>query len=43
VKNLYLNVGHGALGWTLACGSAALLADQIAGRPPTIDASPFRL
>ena len=43
VKNLYLNVGHGALGWTLACGSAALLADQIAGRPSTIDASPFRL
>lgn len=43
VKNLYLNVGHGALGWTLACGSAALLADQIAGRPGAIDPTPFRL
>ena len=43
LPNLYLNVGHGALGWTLACGSAALLADQIAGRPSAIDAAPFRL
>lgn len=42
LKNLYLNVGHGALGWTLACGSAALLADQIAGRPSAIDATPFQ-
>lgn len=41
LPNLYLNVGHGSLGWTLACGSAALLADQIAGRRPAIDASPF--
>lgn len=30
---LWLNVGHGALGFTLATGSAALLADRIAGRP----------
>ncbi len=43
VKNLYLNVGHGALGWTLACGSAALLADQIAGHSTVIDAAPFQL
>jgi D-amino-acid dehydrogenase len=43
VKNLYLNVGHGALGWTLACGSAALLADQVAGRKTAIDATAFRL
>ncbi|MBB5392697.1 MULTISPECIES: D-amino acid dehydrogenase [unclassified Herbaspirillum] len=42
VKNLYLNIGQGALGWTLACGSAALLADQIAGRKPAIDPAPFR-
>jgi len=34
-------VGHGSLGWTLACGSAALLADHIAGRPGAIDARPF--
>jgi len=43
LKNLYLNVGHGALGWTLACGSAELLADRIAGRTPAIDAAPFQL
>lgn len=29
--NLWLNVGHGALGFTLATGSAALLADGLAG------------
>jgi D-amino-acid dehydrogenase len=41
VANLYLNVGQGALGWTLAAGSARLVCDAIAGRPPTIDAAPF--
>lgn len=34
--NLYFNTGHGPLGWTLAAGSAALLADIIAGRTPAI-------
>ena len=43
IKNLYLNVGHGALGWTLACGSAALLAQQVAGAPTAVDAAPFQL
>lgn len=42
VANLFLNVGQGALGWTLACGSAALLAAQIGGRRSAIDATPFR-
>ncbi|MFL9924760.1 D-amino acid dehydrogenase [Herbaspirillum lusitanum] len=42
VKNLYLNLGQGALGWTLACGSATLLSDQIGGRKSQIDVSPFR-
>ena len=42
VKNLYLNIGQGALGWTLACGSAALLAAQIGGRKAAIDDAPFR-
>lgn len=41
IAGLYLNAGHGALGWTLAAGSARLLADAIAGRVPTIDAVPF--
>ncbi|CAE6931584.1 D-amino acid dehydrogenase [Paraburkholderia domus] len=43
VKKLFLNVGHGSLGWTLSCGSAALLADLIAGNTTIIDAGPFRL
>jgi D-amino-acid dehydrogenase len=34
--NLYLNTGHGTLGWTLACGSARVLADVISDRPPEI-------
>lgn len=42
VPNLYLNIGQGALGWTLACGSAALLAAQIGQRPTDIDDAPFR-
>lgn len=41
VEGLYLNVGHGTLGWTLAAGSAKLVADAIAGGEPTIDARPF--
>lgn len=34
--NLYLNSGHGTLGWTMACGSGALLADLISGAAPAI-------
>lgn len=32
--NLWLNTGHGTLGWTLACGSAAALAELMSGRHP---------
>jgi len=35
--NLYLNTGHGTLGWTHSCGSAAALADIIDGRTPDVD------
>ena len=38
-RGLWLNLGHGALGFTLACGSAQLIAAQIAGRRPDIDTS----
>jgi len=38
LKNLYLNTGHGTLGWTMACGSGQLLADIISGRTPAITA-----
>jgi len=34
---LFLNTGHGTLGWTLACGSGRALADLVAGRPPAVD------
>ena len=37
--NLHLNTGHGTLGWTMACGSARVLADQMSGRKPDIDVS----
>ncbi len=36
VPGLWLNLGHGASGWALACGSARALADQITGRTPDI-------
>ena len=36
-RNLYLNTGHGTLGWTMACGSACLLRDLIAGSRPEFD------
>lgn len=41
LSNLYLNTGHGTLGWTMACGSARLLADMVTGRAPAVDASPY--
>jgi D-amino-acid dehydrogenase len=34
--NLHLNTGHGTLGWTMACGAARVVADQIAGVTPEI-------
>ena len=36
-RNLWLNTGHGTLGWTMACGSARYLADLIDGHAPAID------
>ena len=36
-SNLYLNTGHGTLGWTMAAGSGRVLADLISGRRPEID------
>ena len=35
--NLYLNTGHGTLGWTHACGSGRILADIVGGRKPEVD------
>lgn len=33
-RNLFLNAGHGNMGWTMACGTARLVADVIDGRQP---------
>jgi D-amino-acid dehydrogenase len=36
-SNLYLNTGHGTLGWTMACGSGKALADMMSGRRAETD------
>jgi D-amino-acid dehydrogenase len=41
--NLFLNTGHGTLGWTMACGSARILADLVGGRRPEIVTSDLGL
>lgn len=43
IGGLFVNTGHGALGWTMAMGSGSLIADQILGHAPAIDSTPFRL
>lgn len=35
--NLFLNTGHGTLGWTMSCGSGRLVADMVMGHKPEID------
>jgi D-amino-acid dehydrogenase len=35
--NLFLNTGHGTLGWTMACGSGKALADIVSGRRPEVE------
>ncbi len=36
-RNLYLNAGHGHMGWTMAFGTARIVADLVAGRKPDLD------
>ncbi|MGH9643603.1 MAG: D-amino acid dehydrogenase [Terriglobales bacterium] len=43
VRNLFVNTGHGHLGWTMAAGSAELLADLLEGKQPLLDARPYAL
>jgi D-amino-acid dehydrogenase len=43
VAGLYLNTGHGTLGWTMSSGSARVLADMIGGVRPEIDVSDLAL
>jgi len=37
LRNLFLDTGHGTLGWTMSCGSGKAVADLISGHPPEID------
>ena len=37
LPNLFLNTGHGHIGWTMSLGSARIVADAISGRPAAID------
>jgi D-amino-acid dehydrogenase len=36
IRGLYLNTGHGTLGWTLAAGCGQLIADIVSGRPTAV-------
>ena len=42
-ENLFTNIGHDMLGWTMACGSGCVLADIMTGKAPDIDASDLSL
>ncbi|MBM3116472.1 D-amino acid dehydrogenase [Jeongeupia naejangsanensis] len=42
-RNVWLNIGHGALGFTLACGSGQILSELIDRRAPAIDLTGFGL
>jgi D-amino-acid dehydrogenase len=43
LSNLYLNTGHGTLGWTMACGSGRILSDMISGEDPEIETADLGL
>ena len=42
-NNVWLNTGHGTLGWTMACGSAQVLADLVANHKPAIQSDDLSL
>lgn len=41
LPNLYINTGHGTLGWTMSCGSGRLLADLLSGHETEISAAEY--
>jgi D-amino-acid dehydrogenase len=43
LSNLWLNTGHGHLGWTMAAGSGQLLAELLSGETPGLDPQPYSL
>jgi D-amino-acid dehydrogenase len=36
-RNLLFNVGHGHMGWTMACGTARIVSDLLSGRRPELN------
>ena len=42
-NNVWLNIGHGSLGWTFSHGTARLIADVIKGQTPKLDITPFHV
>ncbi len=43
LPGLFLNTGHGPLGWTMAVGAGHFVADEITGESPAVDAAAYRL
>ena len=43
IENLFLNTGHGTLGWTMACGSGHVVASLIDGTQPAIESAGLAL
>jgi D-amino-acid dehydrogenase len=43
IKGLFLNTGHGTLGWTMSFGSARVISDLVSGGTPDIDATDFAI
>lgn len=43
VEGLYLNTGHGHLGWSTAAASGRILADTIMGHTPELDIAPYSI
>ncbi len=43
VPNLYVNTGHGTLGWTMGAGSGQLIADVVAGRRPEVEGLSYKV
>jgi D-amino-acid dehydrogenase len=41
IDNLFVNTGHGHLGWTMSCGAGRLVADIVGGREPEMDTTGF--
>ena len=43
IKNLWLNAGHGTLGWTMACGSARVVSDLMSAKTPDIESADLNI